>query len=404
MISYKYKLYNSKKNKKIHDLCRSSAFVWNHCLALQQRYYKLYKKFINVNKLQTHFAKKVVPKHDFLKVMGSQSIQEIIQRLDASYQRFFKKTQKRPPKFKSGFQFSSFIFKQGVGYSLDGNEIHINKLKTKYKFFKSRDFGSPKTLRFKRDKLGDFYLIITSKEDTRNKTYRKTHDGASVGMDFGLKTYLTLSDGNKIESPQFFKSDLRKIKKLHSKLSTKKRVSTGKLKYSKKKKHMVPITKLSNNGERSRKDLVRAYRKITNRRTNWQYELAHHLCRNYDFIFAEDLNLDGMKRLWGRKVSDLCHASFIGILKEVSLKYGVVFDQVDRWFASSKTCSECGNKADKLELSDRIYVCDHCGTVIDRDLNAAINIERQGIDVYRSKCKTIDSSLATCDDHRIPRF
>jgi putative transposase len=142
MISYKYKLYNNKHNDKLHDLCRSSAFVWNHCLALQQRYYKLYGKYISSTRMQNHFAKKIVPKYDFLKLMGSQSIQEIIQRLDASYSRFFKKTQKRPPKFKSGFSFSSFVFKQG-GYTLDGNRLYINKLKRCFKFFKSREYGTP---------------------------------------------------------------------------------------------------------------------------------------------------------------------------------------------------------------------------------------------------------------------
>jgi len=346
--------------------------------------------------MQSHFAKKIVPKNDFLKLMGSQTIQEIIQRLDTSYVRFFKKKQKRPPKFKSGFSFSSFVFKQG-GYLLTENKLYINKLKHSFKFFKSRDYGTPKLIRLKRDKLGDFYLTITSEEDVRNKNfYSKTHDGASVGIDFGLKTYLTMSDGESSISPLFFKKDIKKIKKLHNKLSSKGRVKTGKQKYSTKWKKMVDITVLSSNGNKARKTLVRAYKKITNRRSDYQYKLAHELCRKYDLIFLETLNLDGMKRLWGRKVSDLCHASFIYILKEVSLKYKNNIYQIDQWYASSKTCSECGNKHKGLRLEDRTFICPSCGVEIDRDLNAAINIHRQGFVEYLSSCKTPSLLVANC--------
>ena len=394
MISYKYKLYNNQKwNKKLHDLCRSAAFVWNHCLALQQRYYKLYKAYIPVYRMQAHFAKRVVPNNEFLKLMGSQSIQEIIKRLDTSYQRFFKKTQKRPPKFKSGFSFSSFVFKQ-AGFSLSENAIHINKLKHSFKFFKSRAFGKPKNVRLKRDKLGDFYLIITSEEDVRNKSYGKTRNGASVGIDFGLKTYLTMSDGSVETAPLFFNKNIKQIRNLHKNLSKKQRVKTGKQKFNKRFGKMVDVTKLSNNGEKARKNLVRAYRKLTNKRTDYQYKLAHQLCRKYEYIFAETLNLNGMKRLWGRKVSDLCHASFISKLKEVAGKYDVVFHQINQWYASSKTCSSCGHKHDNLTLKDRTFVCPECGTEIDRDFNASLNILRQGFVEYLSSRQT---TLAVAD-------
>jgi putative transposase len=394
MISYKYKLYNNKKwNKKLHELCRSSAFVWNHCLALQQRYYKLYGKYISSARMQSHFAKKVTPKYDFLKTMGSQSIQEIIQRLDTSYNRFFKKIQKRPPKFKSEYSFSSFVFKQ-AGYSLTDNKLYISKLKHTFKFFKSRDYGTPRNIRLKRDKLGDFYLIITSEEDVRNKSYGKTHDGASVGIDFGLKQYLTMSDGNVENAPLFFKRDKKKIASLSKQLSKKKRVKTGKQKYNKKFKKMVDVTMLGKNGEKARKNLCRGYRKIKNRRTDYRYKLAHQLCRAYDVIYLETLNLEGMKRLWGRKVSDLCHASFVSVLKEVSNKYGVVVYEIDQWYASSKTCNYCGHKNTNLTLKDRVFICTECGHEEDRDLNASKNILRQGFVEYPSSCKTTASAVA----------
>lgn len=392
MKAYSYKLYNDKHNAMLHDMCRASAFVWNHCLALQKRYHTLYGGYVSSAKMQSHFAKKVKSKHSFLANLGSQSVQEVIQRLDASYSRFFKKTQKRPPKFKPARTFSSFVFKQ-AGYKLEGNSIYISKLKKTFRFFLSRPYWDARTVRLKRDRLGDFYIIITSEvvNSTENDKYGKTHDGAAVGIDFGLKTFLTLSNGEKITSPLFFKKDMGRIKKLHHNLSKKLRRPTGQQRFSKKYNKMVNVTELSNHGQECRKALCRAYNDITNRREDFFYKLAHELCQRYDYIFLETLNIKAMHRLWGRKVSDLSHASFVVILKEVAMKYGVVVHQIDKWYPSSKTCSECGYIKKDLTLADREYVCPECGCIHDRDINAAINIKRKGISEYLSGCKTEDS-------------
>ena len=387
MKSYKYKLYDNKHNQDLHDMCRAAAFVWNHCLALQQRYYRLYHGYISSSRMQSHFAKKVRHRYKFLDKIGSQSIQEVIQRLDTSYVRFFRKTQKRPPKFKSGRTFSSFVFKQ-AGFRLEDNVMYVNKLKHGFKFWLSRPYGEARTVRLKRSRLGDFYIIITSDFSQNDRSYGKTHDGASVGIDFGLKTFLTLSDGTKIKSPQFFKKNINKIRSLSRTLSRKQRVPTGRLKYSKKYKKMVNETMLSKRGNEARKALCRAYESISDSREDFFYKLAHELCQKYDFIFLETLNLKGMQKLWGRKISDYAHGRFVIILKEVALKYGVVVHQIDRWYPSSKTCSECGNVKHGLTLKDREYICENCGVVIDRDVNAAINIERQGIAEYLSGSKS----------------
>lgn len=394
MKAYSYKLYNDKHNVLLHDMCKASAFVWNHCLSLQKRYYKLYGKYISSAKIQSHFAKKVKPKHAFLNNLGSQSVQEIIQRLDMSYNRFFKKIQKRPPKFKPACTFSSFVFKQ-AGYHLDGNSIYITKLKKTFRFFLSRPYGNVKTIRFKRDRLGDFYIIIVSDViNVADKTYSKTHNGATIGIDFGLKTFLTLSNGEKISSPLFFKNDMKKIRKLSQNLSEKQRLPAGYMRFSKKYNCLLEATKLSNHGEEARKYLCRAYNDICNRRQDFFYKLAHELCQRFDYIYLETLNIKAMQRLWGRKVSDISHATFVSILKEVAMKYDVIVFQINRWYPSSKTCSTCGGIKKDLRLKDRIYICPQCGCIMDRDINAAININRQGIVEYLSGSKTKASSEA----------
>ena len=104
MLNISYKLYSSKNSKKLHRMINTSCWVWNHCVALQKRYYRLYKKYINVNRLQKHISK-LRNRNIAWQTLGSQSVQEICQRLDTSYRRFFKRLAKRPPKFKKAKDF-----------------------------------------------------------------------------------------------------------------------------------------------------------------------------------------------------------------------------------------------------------------------------------------------------------
>ena len=129
-----------------------------------------------------------------------------------------------------------------------------------------------------------------------------------------------------------------------------------------------------------------------NLRSDFQWKLAHQLCKQYDYIFIEDLNIEGMKRLWGKKVSDLSHSSFIDKLMYVSSKYGVTIHKIDKWYPSSKTC-ECGCINKGLSLRDRTWVCPSCGAVNDRDVLAARNILRKGISELESKSNSSDSNI-----------
>ena len=134
MISYKFKLYRTDKTKHLDKMLREAAFVWNHALALQKRYYRLYHKYIGRNRMQAHFAKRISRN-----LLHSQSVQEILERLDDAYKRFFKHLAARPPKFRRAKDFSSIVFKQG-GYSLNGNVLTIYRISKRYKFSLSRHY------------------------------------------------------------------------------------------------------------------------------------------------------------------------------------------------------------------------------------------------------------------------
>ena len=363
MISYKYKLYRTPKTKYLDQMLTEACFVWNHALALQKRYYRLHKKYIPLGVMQHHHAKRV--KRNLL---GAQTVQEILERLDIAYKRFFKHLATRPPKFRKAKDFASIVYKQ-CGFSLCGNEIAISKIHKSYKFSKSRNYeGRVKRVVLKRNRLGEYFILIVT--DAEPQSCGKTLKGASVGIDFGLKKYLTLSDGMAYDNPQFMKESLVELRRRSRNLSK--------------------CKKGSNNRERKRKELDRLMNDICNRRSDFQWKLAHELCRKYDNIFIEDLNLADMKlgRKANRKLKDQAHAEFVLKLQYVATKYDVVVHKIDRYYPSSKTCT-CGYVNKELTLTDREWTCPHCGAVHDRDLLAANNILRRGIYELESNGKTL---------------
>ena len=207
MKTYCFKLYKAKRNKKLHKVINIAGIIYNHCIALHKRYYRLFKKSLNIYKLQKHLTKlKKIGKFSYFKEVGSQAIQDITQRIDRAYKLFFRnlkhKIRTAPPSFKKIRKYKSFTLKQAGGKLLKDNAIEINK--QKYKYFKSRDIeGIVKTITIKRDTLGDIYLYFVC-ETNENKVLART--GKSVGYDFGLKQFLTASQkrwGRKISDYGF---------------------------------------------------------------------------------------------------------------------------------------------------------------------------------------------------------
>lgn len=373
MMTYTYKFYRTKRTAKLDAMLREACSVWNHALALQKRYYSLYGKYIDATQMQKHFAKRIARTR-----LHSQSVQEILQRLDLSYKRFFKHLSRRPPKFRKAQDFSSIVYKQS-GFKLNGNVLVVNSIHQHFQFSFSRPYeGKIRQIRIKRSRLGEYYLYVVTDAIAKSLSHGKSRKGASVGMDFGLKTYLTLSDGTRVENPLFLKSGLNEIRRKSRALSR--------------------CEKDSNHRRERRRDLERCHERIRNRRADWQWKMCHKLCRRYDTICIEDLNLLGMTRLWGRKVNDLAFGSFVQKLEHVASKYGTEVVKVDRFYPSSKTCSVCQYVNEHLSLRDRHWVCPSCGTSHDRDLNASVNILRQGIASFGSIRKTVlarQGALAT---------
>ena len=360
MKTYKFRLYSNHGNRELHKTIDEHAQVWNHCVALQRRYYAIYGKYISKFRLINHISKlKRLPKFAHWNELPSQAIQDVAARIDKGYQAMFEARTKGKkwgrPRFKPRRQYKSFTLLQAGWKLLPGNEIRIGKCV--YQYFKSRDIeGNPKRCTIKRDAIGDVYICVLT--DYVEPDLNRVMTGKIAGFDFGLNRYLTGSNGHDIESPQFFKRSLNAIK----------RANRNHLRTKKRSKHR----------ERARLDLARKHRKIGNQREDFHWKLAHELTDLYDEIRLEDLNLTGMKALWGRKVSDLGFADFVKKLVYIASQKGVKITFIDKWYPSSKTCSVCGTVNEVLNLRDRTWQCTDCCTTHDRDRNAAINIFRVG--------------------------
>ncbi len=371
MKTFVFKLYRNKKNRYLHGQINIAADIYNHCIALHKRYYRRFKKHLNANRLKVHLTRlKKLSRFEHWKPLGSQAIQDVVERIDRAYKRFFKGLEKgercAPPGFKAKRRYKSFTLKQ-AGYAwLGGNPIRIGS--RIYRFHQSRDIeGRIKTVTIKRDTLGDLYLyFVTDLEQPQVQTAA----GQMAGFDFGLKVFLTGNDGTEIDQPLFFKAAQRDIRNANRSLSRKRKGSKG---YRK-----------------AARNLARVHRQVACRRRDHHYKLARQLCETYSHLFLEDLNIKGMQRLWGKNIGDLGFAQFVDILKHQAVKFGATVVEINRWFPSSKMCSDCGAINEALILKDRDWLCG-CGSQHKRDLNAAINIFRVG------------ASTLGLDDVRLPR-
>ena len=369
MKTYKYEFSHQSNLIQIGNLIDDMWQVHLHLLQLQRRYYRIYGGYIPLKRILKHITKLKRTTKPHWNALPSQMIQDVAIRMDLGYQRFFDNIEDRKqgktkrkvgkPKIKPNHKYKSVTFTQ-AGYKIEGNRLTINCLKKSFTFWQHREWtGRIKKVTIKRDTVGDYYLYIVCEDYKPSEKLPLT--GSEAGADFGSKTFLTLSDGTKIASPQFYKQGLNAIRSANKALSRKQYLSNG--------------------WYRAKRYLSRLHKKIANRRRDWFFKLALRLVRQYDKIAIETLNLEGMKRLWGRKISDLAFGEFSLILQWTCAKYGKVFAKAGRWEATTKPCSDCGHSNENLTLEDRQWTCGTCGSHHDRDVNAAKNILQAGVPV-----------------------
>ena len=364
--TYKFKLYRSHRNKKLHWQINAGGLAYNHCIALHKRYYRLFHKSLNVYALQKHLAKiKALPKFSYLKELGSQALQDIANRIDKGYKLFFRNLKHHvrtaPPKFRKVKKAKSFTLKK-AGWKLDEDTYTITIGKQRYRYHKSRNIEVKiKTVTIKRDSLNDIYIFFSC-ECEQNEVIPRL--GKSIGFDFGFhdKMLIAPTEENDVDMPMFLRNNIKDIKAANRDLSRKQNQSQ--------------------NYYRAERRLAKLYKKAKNQRDARHWELAFDLCGKYATICLETLNLKFMQIGHGKKINDYGYGNFLLILEYVASRCGTTIVKVDKWYPSSQLCHECGFQNKEIKnLQIREWDCPNCGEHLDRDRNAAKNILREGLRV-----------------------
>lgn len=282
--------------------------------------------------------------------------------LDAAFKNFFRRVKNGErkagyPKFKSRKRSSQSFRMDGSRVKIDGHWIRLEKLATPINMAEQlRLKGVVKFVVISRDAVGHWYAAVNV--ETEPPPHK--HPLESVGIDLGVKTLAVLSDGTWFENQEPLRKEQRKLRHLFKELS---RRQSG-----------------SNRWHRTKRQLARLYRKIANRRRDYIHKMTTYITQTYQVIGIEDLNVAGMLKNHHLALS-ISDASFYEVRRQLEYKaewYGGSVVVINRFFPSSKLCHVCGTINESLTPSDHLWRCD-CGAVLDRDLNAAKNIENQAL-------------------------
>lgn len=373
----KIRIYpNLEQKSYLHKSFGCSRFIYNYFLDKSQKAWNENKEYFNCFDSQKEITKlKKTEEYNWLKEVDATVLNNALNHLDTAYKNLYQARKEKKEynlrfKSKKNHRESCSIqaFKTTAGFNIkidfENKRIKIPKLKSWIKYRDGREafeYKSIQKITIKQTPAGNYYATILFRIPKIINTYEAKLD-KSIGIDFGLKNFITLSNGEKINSPECLKKSLRKLRKLN-------------------KSHSMKKTN-SKNKEKARIKLAKCYEKISNQRKYFNDCLSKKLLDNYDFIFIEDLNIQSMQKLWGRKVSDIAWIQFVNMLTYKALERNKFVFKIDRFFPSSKLCHNCGYKNEALNLSDRKWICPVCHSELDRDINAAKNILKKGLEAF----------------------
>ena len=368
----KVRLYpNKQQEQAVNKVLGCYRFVYNHMLALKQESYKSDKTNLSLNELSKYFHHELRKNEQYawLKEQNTQVMGQSIRQMLTAYDKFFKE-HKGFPKFKSKKDKQSALFPLNAiskKNTFDTRKITLTKNLKNIKF-RCSDLYHKRLQKYKdnirsatlsKTKSGNFFLsILMNIPQSEFVKFKKTNK--QVGIDLGVKDFVITSDGKKFENKHFFKKDERKLKKLQRQLSKKK---VG-----------------SNNRNKQRIKMAKVFEHMTNKKENYIHHVVNELLSSYDTIYMEDLSVSGMLKNHhlAKAISEVGFYKFKEILKGKAIVNGKKVVLIDKFYPSSKTCSQCGYIHKGLKLKDRHWCCPKCGANHDRDFNAAKNILCEG--------------------------
>lgn len=348
--AFKYRLIPTKEQSTLlNKHIGASRFVYNLALETKQTAYAGYKVNLNCFDLIKQLPE-LKKECEWLKEINSQSLQQPIRNLDNAFTRFFK-GQGNFPKFKKKSNRGSFNIPQNV--SLENSKLIIPKFRGGIDIVLHRPTkGTIRQATISITPTGKYFVSILCETGEKNKSKAKIEENTTVGIDLGIKSFLVTSDGEEIENPKYLRKAQSKLKYVQRK-------------YSKYK------------GKRTKKKLAKLHEKVANRRKDFLHKVSTKLIRENQTIALETLSVSNMVKnhKLAQSISDCGWSMFVDMLEYKAEWYGKNILRIGRFEPSSKLCSCCGGINKELQLKDREWTCSNCNTLLDRDVNASINIK-----------------------------
>lgn len=356
--TFQYRLYPSKAQKKcIESTLETCRRFYNSCLAERKEAYETEQRSIG-KFAQLKRVKQIKATNPYAKGIHSHVLQVVVTDLDKAFQAFYRrvKTGAKPgyPRFKGRNRFDSFGLKElGNGFKIDGRRLKLSGIGRIAVRWHRKVEGKIKTVRIAR-KAGQWFVCFSC--ETEAKVLPAI--GKSIGIDVGVSSLLTTSDGEKIENPKWYRASQAKLRVAQRRVARRKKGS------SRRRKAVLFFQK--------------QHEKIKNQRRDCLNKLAYKLIVNNDVLVIENLQIKNMthNRYLSKSIMDAGWGYLRQRLEAKAEEAGRQVVAVDPQY-TSKTCSGCGAIFEDMKLSDRWVHCD-CGLSLDRDHNAAINIYRRG--------------------------
>ena len=372
----KIRLYpNKEQATMINKLLGCYRVVYNQCLNRKIESYKNEGTTENLSTLGKFVHHELLKDDNFiwLREQNTKVLKQAVRDMLAAYKNFFER-HTGYPKFKSKhdnkqscrFELATISKRNDyTTYHLSLANIRNIKFRCneKYAQYLQKHHDNIRQATLTRLPCGEYYLSILVDGDL---THKVKETDAAIGIDLGIKDFVTTSDGEVFDNLHFKKSETEKIKRLQRQLSKKQ--------------------KGSNNRNKARIRLAKVYKKINDRKQYYLHAVSNSLIDENQVICMEDLNVKGMVKNHNlaESICEMNFGEFRRMLEYKAQWYNRKMAFVDRFYPSSKTCNNCGYVNKELKLSDRQWVCPQCGEVVERDYNAALNILDEGLRIIGS--------------------
>ena len=349
--AFRYRILpTDKQSELINKHIDCTRFVYNEALAFKQTEYAKDKTQYSWHSLVKRLPS-LKQENEWLKEVNSQSLQQSIVNMNTAFENFFKGRSDFPKFKKKGKGKQSFNIPQSV--KIDEDRLYIPKFKGGIKITLHRPIkGEIKQVTISRAATGKYFVSVLCETGESEKLLQPITESTTVGLDLGIKSFIVASNGKEYNNPKF-------LRKAQSKLKYNQR------QFSK------------SNGKRRKHKVALLHEKVVNQRKDFLHKVSTELIRENQSIALENLDINGMvkNRYLAGAISDASWGIFVSMLEYKAKWNGVNILKIGRFDPSSKTCSHCGYINKELTLKNREWTCLECDSILDRDLNASINIK-----------------------------